>query len=150
MVKIIVPAVEDIAKKYVDVTPARAAYYEKEAPKAADRWFEHAVAAAAQYKAAVTAPNIEKMFAGGIKRVGAAKFKRKVEAVGIARYGPGVSAAEADFREGIAPYIEELARIDLPARKPRGDPGNLERVRVIFDALHKKRLEVLAATVARS
>jgi len=146
----VIPPVEEIAKKYVDVTPARATYYEAEAPKAADRWFDNAIAAAVQYKAGVTAPNIDKKFVGGIKRVGAAKFKRKVEAVGIARYGPGVSAAMDDYKVGITPYIEELAKIDLPPRKPRGDPGNLERVKKIFDALHKKRLAVLAATVATS
>jgi len=150
MVKLKIPTAEDVAKKYVDVTPGRAKYYEIETPKAADDWFARTIEAAATYKTAVQVPNIDKLFSGGVKRVGAAKFKRKVEAVGVARYGPGVRAAEQDMREGIAPYLEELARIDVPARKPRGDPANLERVRVIFDALHKKRLEILAATVARS
>ncbi|MEM4469070.1 MAG: hypothetical protein QXS32_08410 [Candidatus Nezhaarchaeales archaeon] len=97
------------------------------------------------YKAAVTMPGIEKRFAGGVKKAGAEKFAGKVTAVGVDRYPRGVEAAKPDYAKGIAPYLEELAKIDVPERRPRGDPANLKRVEAIAVALNKKRLAELAA-----
>jgi len=150
MVKLIIPPLDAVVTKWVEETPRRAVYYEREAPAAAGRWESATVAAEATFRAAVTAPGIEKRFSGGVKRVKAAKFERKVRAVGVARFGPGVVAAREDFNTGVGPYIAELGVIDVPTRKPRGDPANLDRVRVIFDALHKKRLALLAASPSSS
>jgi hypothetical protein len=145
MPKPIVPPAEDVAKKWGDETPRRSTYYEKATPAAADRWATEAAAASENFKAAVQAADIGRKFAGGIKRVGAAKFKRKVEAVGIARFGPGVSAAVEDMKTGVDPYLAVIGATEIGARKPRGDPGNYDRVKKIGDALHAKRLAVLAA-----
>jgi len=145
MVKLLVKPLENTVSKWVEEAPRRATYYEKYAVPAGDRWAEKAAAAAGTYKAAVAAPDIDKRFAGGIKRVGAEKYTRKVKDVGVARFGPGITAARPDYEKGIGPYLDELAKIEVPERKPRGDPGNLERVKAIFDALHKKRLAILAA-----
>lgn len=145
MPKPIVPTAEDVAKKWAEETPRRSTYYEKQTPAAADRWAAEAAAASENFKAAVQAPDIAKKFAGGVKKVGAAKFKRKVEAVGIARFGPGVSAAVEDMKTGVDPYLAVIGATELGARKPRGDPGNYDRVKKIGDNLHAKRLAVLAA-----
>lgn len=145
MVKLVVKTSEVARDKWVEETPRRSTYYEKETPAAGSRWEANATEAAPQFKAAVTAPGIELRYVGGIKRVKAAKFIRKVTQVGVARFGPGVTAAKEDYHTGVDPYIKELAVVDVPPRKPRGDPGNLDRVKAIFEALHKKRLAVLAA-----
>jgi hypothetical protein len=145
MVKLVVPPSADVVKKWVEETPKRAVYYEKVTPARASMWESNTVAAASTFKAAVQATDIDKRFSGGVKRAGAAKFARKVTAVGVARFGPGVTAAEDDYSKGVDPYLKELAAVDVPARKPRGDPGNLDRVKAIMDALHKKRLAQLAA-----
>jgi len=145
MVKLIVPEIADVVTKWVEETPRRSGYYEREAPKAAERWQERATAAGATYKTAVTAPDIERRFTGGVKRAGADKFRRKVLAVGVARFGPGVTAARPDYEKGFTPYIEALKVVDVPVRKPRGDPANIDRVRVIAGELNKKRLALLAA-----
>ena len=150
MVKLVVPSLDEISKKWVDETPRRAVYYEKNAPPAASRWATNAAMAEAVYKAAITAPGVEKRFSGGIRRVGAPKYERKIKEVGVARFGPGVAAAKADFEGGIKPYRDELAAIDVPVRKPRGDLGNLDRVKAIMDALHKKRLAILAVSPSAS
>ena len=145
MAKLIVPTLADITTKWAEETPKRATYYQKETPAAAERQNANAIAAASIFKAAVTAPDIDKRFVGGLKKAGPAKFRRKVEAVGVARFGPGVVAAKDDYNAGFAPYREELAAIDVPDRKPRGDPANYRRVEVIGTALNKKRLAILAA-----
>jgi len=146
MPKPIVPSAVDVAAKWAEETPRRATYYEKETPPAADRWATNAAAAADNYKAAVQAVDIAKRFAGGVKRVGATKFKRKVEAVGIARFGPGVAAAKEDMEKGVEPYLAVIAATEIGARKPRGDPANYERVKKIGTALNTKRLALLAAS----
>jgi len=148
MVKLRVKTIQKTVDKWVTEAPKRLPYYELEAPAAADYWFEKATAAEKTYRAGVTAPAVERRFVGGIRRVGAAKFKRKVTAVGVARFGPGIEAAKEDYNVGFTPFIDELARIEVPERQPRGDPRNLDRVKAIFEALHKKRLAILAAITA--
>ncbi len=147
MPKLKVKSIEDTTKRWVEETPKRATYYERYTPAAAEDWEKNAVAAAPIFKTAVQAADIDKRFAGGIKRVGAAKFKRKVTSVGVARFGPGITAAEDDYRSGMSWVIEELSKIEVPERKPRGDPSNYERVKKIGDHLHKERLKRLAALI---
>lgn len=141
-----VPSASEIAKKWVDVTPARAGYYEEATPAAAAEWEAAASAAGATYKAGISVAGIEKRFVGGIKRAGAAKFKRKVESVGVGRYSPGVSAAEADMAAGFGPFRDVLDGLVIPDRGPRGAATNYAIVKTVGDALYKKRLAVLAAT----
>lgn len=140
-----VKSAAESAEKWAEVTPGRSTYYASETPAAAGAWETNTIAAAANYKAGVSAANIEKMFAGGVKRVGASKFSRKVTDVGVDRFGPGVRAAQTDYASGVSPMLDEISRLSLPARKVRGDPGNIARVTVITEALHKKRLALRAA-----
>ncbi|MBA7651236.1 hypothetical protein ES703_59053 [subsurface metagenome] len=135
----------DVAKKWSEVTPGRAAYYESEATVAGADWEKGATAAAKAFKSAISAANIEALFTGGVKRAGAAKYERKVKDVGVARFGPGITAAVDDFKDNVAPFLDEIAKIVLPARAPRGSEANYARVREIGVALNKKRLALRAA-----
>ena len=146
MGKITVKSAAEVAQKWADVTPGKASYYEVEAPAAAEEWERATAAAGAVYKAGIAVAGIEKRFVGGVKRAGAAKFRRKVTDVGVSRYGPGVGAAKADMEAGFAPYRDVLDGMDIPDRGPRGSPGNYAIVEKVGTALHKKRLAVLAAT----
>jgi len=66
--------------------------------------------------------------------------------VGVARYSPGVAAAEEDFARGFADFQAVLDGLEIPDRGPRGSAANYAIVQKVGDALHKKRLAVLAAT----
>ena len=140
-----VKPLSEVVSKWADVTPGRTSYYEKEATIAGDDWEKGATAASTAFKAAVTSANIEAMFKGGIKRAGAAKYNRKVKDVGVARFGPGVSAARPDYESGVAPMLATIGAITLPARAPRGSEANLARVRIVATELNKKRLAQRAA-----
>lgn len=137
--------IADIAGKWAEVTPGRAGYYEAGASVAGADWEKGATAAAANYKAAISAGNIGQMFTGGIKRAGSAKYERKVKAVGTARFGQGVTAAVPDFTAGFDPFVSTIAGLTLPARAPRGSAANIQRVTVIAAELNKKRLALRAA-----
>lgn len=146
MRRIKVKSPTEIADKWAEVTPQRAGYYEAEAPNAGPEWEANTVAAGSTYKASLAVAGIEKRFVGGVKRAGAEKFARKVRDIGVARYGPGVAAAQADMAKGMEPYVAVLEGLEIPDRGPRGSPGNYAIVQKVGDALHKKRLAVLAAT----
>lgn len=128
-----------IAKKWADVTPARARQWE-EAIKATstDEYVAPAIAAAPVWEQAVIEAAGRDAYAQGIE-ANAERWKRKSLAVGAARFGPGVRAAEGDQAAGFAPYRETIAALTLSPRGPRGAPGNYERVREVGEALHAKR-----------
>ena len=144
--RISVKSAAEIADKWAIVTPARSSYYASEAPAAGGKWEERTSESGGVYLAGLQVAGIEKRFVGGVKRAGAAKFSRKVKDVGVARYSPGVTAAKEHMAKGIADYVAVLEGMKIPDRGPRGSPGNYEIGKVIGDALHQKRLAVLAAT----
>jgi len=144
--RISVKSASQIAEKWAAVTPGRASYYESEAPASGAKWEERTTASGGVYKAAISAAGIQDRFVGGVKRAGAAKFARKVKDVGVSRYAPGVAAAQEDMAKGVADYVAVLEGLEIPDRGPRGSMSNYAIVAKVGDALHKKRLAVLAAT----
>ena len=140
-----VKPVAEVAAKWGEVTPGRSSYYQKGVTGAGTQWERNTAAAAAAYKAAVSAANIEKMFAGGVKKAGGAKYERKATDVGVSRFGPGVSAAVPDYLAGVAPMLEAIAGVTLTPRAPRGSDINYNRVKEVGTALAKKRLALRAA-----
>lgn len=114
-----VKPVAEVSKKWGDITAQRGGYYEAGASNAGAKQNAKAIEAAANYKAAVSASNIDKLFTGGLKAAGAEKYNRKVKDVGVQRFGPGVQAAVKDYNDAVQPYLETIASVPLPARLPR-------------------------------
>ena len=135
-----VTSASDAADVWASGARARAPRYATNAPAAAQDWQNNTVAAAGNFKSAVTAANIDKMFAGGVARAGAAKYQRKTAGVGKDRYASGVDAAKSDYSNGVSPYLDTIKGLSLPAKKVRGDPGNLDRVKAVAVALNQKRI----------
>lgn len=137
--------IDEITKKFIEVTPGRAAYYEAGVTTPKEDWEKNTVAASKAYKSAVSAVDIEKRFSGGAKKAGTAKWQRKAKDVGVDRFGPGVLASETDFTTGFEPYVAVIAAVDMDERQPRGTEANYKRSKQIGDALHKKRLALIGA-----
>lgn len=130
----------EIAKKWAEVTPARSRQWQEEIAATSDGdWADAAIAAAPIWEQGVMAAAARNLFPSGVE-ANRTKWKRKALAVGATRYGPGVTAAQPDHAAGFAPYREVIAGLDLPPRGPRGSPGNYERVRLIGEALHARRI----------
>jgi hypothetical protein len=140
-----VKSAAEVAAKWAEQTPGRSAYYEAGVKGAGAEWEANTKAAAANYKAAISSGNIEKMFAGGVAKAGAAKYTRKAVDVGVGRFSSGVTAGKVDYQSGIDPMLQTIAAITLPARAPRGSESNLARVRAVASALHAKRMAERAA-----
>ena len=112
----------------------------------AEKWARETQAAASNFRAAISAANIEARFRRGVQKAGAEKFRRKVTAVAQNRFTEGVAAGEADWESGFQPYHATISGVTLGPRRPRGDAGNYTRVKQIGDALNAKRLALLAAS----
>lgn len=139
--------VKDLSKssaKWSDRASGAATEFADNAAAAQAEWGAKTQAAEANYRAGIAQANIGTRFARGVARALAkGKFANKIQTVGGSRYSAGVQGAQADWADGFGPYHAALQAIALPARRPRGDVANIQRVATIASTLHAKRLSQL-------
>ena len=126
------------------------------------KWQERASVAADDYEFGVQNPKVDwqaateaahdawvkgvqdaiarKAFIGGVRAAGTEKWRRKAVEVGKDRYSSGVRAAVDEYNAAMSEVLRVIEGVSLPARGPKGDPKNIDRVRAIADALHKWKL----------
>ena len=136
-------SIKDIADKWIDVTPARAPYYEAGVKDPKKDWETETVKGEDAYEGSMAEVLAQHRFSKGVRKAGTGAWSHGVIEKGVPRYGPGVRASRDKYEENFAPFVAELERITLPTRGARGDPRNIERVATLANALHKKRLELL-------
>ena len=127
----------DIAKKWARVTPERTVDYEEGVRNPMRDWETETKAAEPRYEEGIKASIANKSFSKGVSKAGTSKQQSKTILKGIPRWPEGVRGAESDMREGMEPVVKVLEGLTLPQRYPSGDPRNIERVKVIQQALHK-------------
>jgi len=137
--------VTELAEKYKRVTPERAEYYRIGIERPKRSWAEGATSAAEAYTQGVTAAAREGRYQRGVSKAGDEKWKRNTLIKGVeqGRWSAGVAAFADNYAKGFAPFAEAIASVTLPPKYAKGDPRNIERVKTIADALHKKKLELL-------
>lgn len=133
----IVPSAAKIAAKWRRVTEERTVDYEEGVRNPLKDWADETADAEERYESGIKASILRKAFGKGVRRVGTAKQKAKTILKGIVRWPEGVRGAEDDMRKGIEPVVKVLEGITLPKRYETGDPRNIDRVKVIQQALHK-------------
>ncbi|MQY78282.1 MAG: hypothetical protein GH151_03685 [Bacteroidetes bacterium] len=136
----IVPSAAKIAEKWGRVTPERIIDYEEGVRNPLRDWETETKAAEPRYEDGVKAAIARKAFGKGVSRVGTAKQKSKTIEKGIPRWPEGVRGAEKDMAKGMENVVKTLEGITLPPRYATGDPRNIERVKVIQQALHKMKI----------
>ena len=132
---------DEIVKKWAEVTPGRATYYEAGVKSPKNDWATQTLAASDAWAQGVQQAVTEKRFDKGVQAAGTAKWQTKAIQVGVNRYAEGVRVAADDYMKGFAPYHEVLSKVTLPPRRARGDPANIKRVEVIAKALHEKKIK---------
>jgi len=138
MVKTI--GIDRTTKKWIGRARVARPDYEAGVKDPKEPWLEQAIKAKDTYKAAVTAPEIPDLFIRGIKRAGKARWEDMALKKGADRFVPGVELSEPYYRGQMTDILGEIEKIVLPARQPRGDIRNLDRVKKIFEGLHAWRL----------
>lgn len=136
-----IKSADAIAKKYAARGAAAGADYAAGVSTPRQDWAQATEAAAQTYAAGVQAAIGNGSFAKGVSKAGTGKWQRKAAGVGAQRFGPGVQAAQGDFQNGVAPYLDVLRNLTLPPRAPKGDPGNIQRVAAVAQALRQKKLQ---------
>jgi len=130
----------EIADKWARVTPGRSTDYAAGIDKPKKDWETQTLAAEEAYEGGVQAAIAEDRFTKGVKEAGTEKWQRKARELGTVRWGPGITAARPDYQAGFAPFRDIIERTTLPPRRPKGDPANIDRVRILADALHKAKV----------
>jgi hypothetical protein len=67
-------------------------------------------------------------------------YAQRASSIGSTRWGPGVSASRSLYEAGFGPYQQVIGSLTLPPRQPSGNPANLQRVSVITEALHSRKM----------
>lgn len=137
-----IKSIASIAEKWERVTPLRSQDYIEGVRTTRKDWEAETLAAAENYAIGVTQAIAENRFERGVAKSGTEKWRRNTVEKGGTRWGQGVRLGGAEYARGFAPYRDELEAIDLPPRGPRGDPRNIERVRVIAERLHALKLRI--------
>ena len=126
-----------IARKWAQRAGGAAADYKDGVSSAGEDWVTNTANAGDNFAAGVNAAIADKRFERGVREAGSAKFVARAANVGAQRFTQGVQASEGDMAKGIGPVLQTIAGLTLPPRRPKGDPANLERARVVAEALRK-------------
>lgn len=135
-----VKSLDRITKKWQEVTPGRAQYYE-EGVRTTDRdWKTETQAANASWKAGIAAAAAADLFSKGVAKAGTETWRARAISVGPGRFSEGVATAGPQFAKGFGPFLGVLSALTLPPKGPKGDPKNYERVRAVGMALRAKKV----------
>jgi len=128
-------SIEKIGKKWATVTPGRVQDYQEGVESPRRDWEAATAGAEDAYNAGVNQAIAEKRFGKGVRAAGSDKWQRNALSKGTQRWGPGVAMAESEYVKGYGPIRDAIERVTLPPRYARRDPRNLNRVKVIVDAV---------------
>jgi hypothetical protein len=123
-----------IAQKFVTRAQAAAGDYKTGVSNAGGTWEQNTTASEPQYEAGVQQAMTNKKFSKGAAGKGG-KFQTNAVNLGSQRYGPGVANAQTAYQTGMAPVLQVLQGIQLPAKGFRGSPQNQARSNVVATAL---------------
>lgn len=129
-------SVDHSAAKWQQNTSNATGAYQDGVQNPREDWATATKAAEPNWKAGVDKAKADGSFGKGVTKAGTAKQQNAALSKGVNRFSQGVAQASGDYQQGIAPYISVLERTNLPARGPKGDPKNIDRVRAVTTALH--------------
>jgi hypothetical protein len=103
-------------------------------------WADQTLAAKAAFTQGVQQAIARDGWAKGVSKAGTERWRKRAGQVGPGRFSEGVGLGQGDYAEGVAPYLSKIEQLTLPARGPKGDPRNIQRVAVIATALHELKV----------
>lgn len=137
--------INQIGDKWTRVTPMRQEDYAIGVQNPRRPWAQATMDANAAYKAGLTKSIADDRWVKGVGRAGDAKWKSGATTKGPGRWAEGVQGAGDAYVRGFGPYHRAIEATNLPLRGAKGDPKNIERVRVIADVMHKTKVSLARA-----
>lgn len=129
-----------IARKWQNRASTAGDVYEEGVKNPKADWQRQAAAAQGSWESGVSEAARAKSFQKGVNAAGTSKWQSKTLSKGVARFGPGIAEAEPDFSAGFAKFRQVIEGLTLPPRFAKGDPRNIERVKVVAAALRKAKV----------
>ena len=129
-----------LAKKFVRNASAAAGDYKDGVSQAGQDWQTNTAASGDNYAAGVQQAIGDGRFVRGVQDAGAAKFVARASTLGAQRYPTGVGAAEGEWARNTQPSLDVLKGLNLPPRRPKGDPGNQARANAVAQALRAMKV----------
>jgi hypothetical protein len=129
-----------LAKKFVTRAAASASDYKSGVEQSGQDWATNTAAAGDNYSAGVQQAIADGRFAKGVAAAGPQKFVQRASTLGAQRYPTGVGAAEGDWARGVQSSLDVLKNLNLPPRRPKGDPGNQARANAVAAALRANKV----------
>lgn len=124
-----------LAKKFVARAGTAAVDYTEGVKAAGADWESNTRASGENYAQGVQQAIADGRFVKGVTDAGQGKYVGRASTLGAQRFPTGVQAAEGDWARGSAPYLDALKGMELPPRRPKGDPGNQARANAVAQRL---------------
>jgi hypothetical protein len=140
----VIKSTDSIAEKWARVTPQRTQDYSTGIANPRRDWATATAASHDAWQQGITRAATNGQFAKGVTKAGTSKWASRSASKGPQRFSEGVQLAQGDYQTGFSPYADVIKATTLPPRYSKGDPRNLDRVKVIAAALAKKRTGVAA------
>jgi len=137
-----VKSLQEISAKWIRVSSTAEPEYSSGVANPRQDWAAETARAEGAYEQGVTKAIQSKAFGKGVAAAGTAKWQKNTLEKGPARWSQGIGLSADAFERGFAPFREVIERTNLPARGPKGDPKNIQRVALLAKALHDKKLEM--------
>lgn len=134
-------SLKSISDKWGTLTPQRADEYRKGVQDPKKDWATEATKAKDTWKQALTQAMQRDAYSKGIEKVGTSKWKKGATMKGPGRFAEGVQIAQPDYERGFAKFHDIISKTELPPRYPTGDPRNLERTKVMSQALRQGKIQ---------
>jgi hypothetical protein len=132
------PLASIVAKWAQNASNAGGAY--KDGVSASTDWAANTALSANNWQVGVSQAAADGRFEKGVTAAGNATWQQGAINKGAGRYGPGVSLAKDKFGKGITSVVQALTNLTLPAKFPKGDPQNVNRVQAVVTTLRNLKL----------
>ncbi len=128
------------AAKFAQRGAAAASDYAAGVQAAGQDWQSNTAASEETYNAAMQDAIGRRAFGKGVAKAGGDKYSRRASTTGAQRFPAGVRDAQGDWATNTQPYLDTIRNVQLPPRRPKGDPANFARVQAVGDALRRRKL----------
>ena len=133
------PSAREIAQKFVRVTSTRSEDYEQGVKNPDADWEDETAGAEDRFEAGIRDAIAGKRFGKGVRKCGTANQIKKTIEKGVPIWPERIVGAEDAMAEGMEEVVKTLEGVTLPPKYAKGDPRNIERVKVGNVALHKMK-----------
>lgn len=135
-----VKPLDRISRKWANASAAALTEYEEGVRNPRRDWADATSKANDAYKKGIQASIAADRFKKGVTNAGTGKWQEQTLRKGPSRWSEGIALSTDAYERGFTPYRNVIERTELPARGPKGDPGNIQRVAILSKALHDEKM----------